>query len=217
MERISLGYKGAQLEATYDSVHRIVQIDVAATKERELKGRRVPPFNGSLTLRDHDFIQLLKGAWGIGWVRVVSEEGIAVETEYDWRNWERGDDMMKLKITQYPERRSILYLRRQNLLILSAFLKRIKNLMSSYAFATKDLQFIRSEGETIISQAGEELVKFTLQETRALRGAVENALLGKGEIPRIGIDISAYPKARWVFAPNVYVPKPLHILYMCLA
>ncbi len=216
MERIELGYKKARLIMEYLPEERKVLMDVSGEKEWELGGKKVPPLKGQFLIHAQRFIELLEGVWGIDTAKSETEEGIVVVAEYDWEGWRRGDDILKLKFTKYPEERTIFYLHRWNVLILSAFIKYVKNRMGDYGFKSRDLQFIRSEGETIISQAGEEIIRFSVEETRALRSMVENALLKGLSFPVKGIDFSAYPKARWIFSPTVEQPKPLYKLYMCV-
>lgn len=215
MESIEFGYKDAKvaMELVED---KVVVLRVQGKKMWELRGKKVPPLNGEFRVNARDFILLLEGAWGIGKVRAQSEEGVAVDAEYDWSGWERGDDIMKLKFTRYPESRTILYLYRWNILIFSAFLKHVKTRLDSYIFKSRDLQFIRTDGETIISRAGEEIMRFSPAETRALRGTLENALLKGTTLEMPELTLSAYPKARWIFAPSVEQPKPLYKLFMCI-
>lgn len=216
MEKVELGYGQARMAVEYLAGGKKVLFSVSGEKEWELGGRKVPPLKGRFLMHAQKFIELLEGVWGIDTVKLETEEGIWVVAEYDWEGWKRGDDVLKLKFTKYPEKRTIFYLRRWNILILSAFIKRVKNLVGDYGLKSRDLQFIRSGGETIISRAGEEVIRFSVEETRALRSTIENALF-KG-LPFTGVmDFSAYPKARWIFSPAIRQPKPLYKLYMCIA
>ena len=102
MESIEFGYKDAKvaMELVED---KVVVLRVQGKKMWELRGKKVPPLNGEFRVNARDFILLLEGAWGIGKVRAQSEEGVAVDAEYDWSGWERGDDIMKLKFTGIPK------------------------------------------------------------------------------------------------------------------
>ena len=212
---IELGYADARLGIEFFPEDRNVLLKVRGVKEWELSGKKVPSLRCDLLVNAQDFIELLEGVWGID--RVKKEvEGVVIEVAYDWEGWKRGDDLLKVKFTKYPESRTIFYFHRWNMIILASFIKHVKNRMGDYVYKSRDLQFIRSEGETIVSQAGEEIARFSEEETRALRSMVENALLKGISIPIAGIVLTAYPKARWIYAPNIEQPKPLYKLYMCV-
>lgn len=217
--RVNMCYGKAKLELEYKDGLVVANVEGEKSWKMGLRGK-VPPFNGRITFEPQDFIHLLEGVWGIEPAGVKSREGIQMKVAYDWKGWERGDDILKVWVTDFQNNRmSLFYMMRFYLLTFSAFLLYLKRQIRTYAFKHLDLSFIRDEGELIISRGGEEVAKFSPAEACGLKSLVENHIYTGIPISlKIGdVDLFSYTKtSRWVFTPHP-IKKSILKLYMSLA
>lgn len=219
MMRTRIRYGKAELSLEYKDGLVVVEVVGEKSWRMGLKGK-VPPLSGTFTFKPEEFITLLEGVWGIEPVTVRSNEGVGMKVAYDWKGWERGDDVLKVWVTDFEGKRmSMFYLMRFYLLCFSAFLLFLKRQVRTYAFKHLDVSFIRDEGELLVSKEGKEVARFSPVEACSLKSVVENHLYGGLPVDlRFGeVNLLAYPKrARWVFTPDP-IPKSVLKLYLSLA
>lgn len=218
MNRVSMKYGKAKLHIEYKD--GLVVVEVAGEKSWRMGLRgKVPPLKGTFTFQPEEFLRLLEGVWGIEPVGVESKEGVQMKVAYDWKGWERGDDILKVWVTDFKnERMSMFYMMRFYLLAFSAFLLYLKRQIKTYAFNHLDISFIRDEGELIITKGGEEIARFSPVEACGLKSIVETHIYTGLPISlKFGdVDLLTLPKTtRWVFTTNP-VKKSVLKLYMSL-